>query len=522
MTDTRTRVNELFEHAEPRTIHLPGFNQKERMFQDVVGFIPEYYIGKEEIGIKDPVWGECLIENKGYDRIWFKLAQNPLVKRSAAIEQLTLGPEFSTMPNTGYFSRWEHIWGSVVFVRKMIEKHGQELELDDRQKIILQLRTFLSDLGHTAFSHLGDWMFQGKGGKEDQHDQDLAELLRVSGVAEILAEFDIAVEEVVFPNIVDFVEAPSPDLCTDRVDYGLREMNRWQQLFAHVWHTKYPDMFAVTEDSQLVMTSERAARQFACSFALLSTEHWGEPVHRLQLQLLEELVKRSFTDDHQLMGESLGLQPRHPRQWMYVIDDDFLTNTHTGDRFMWVVRDLMESIGKQQRNIVIKSRGEGIGKFLRGHGAFPMPGHKLSGWHGHFPQHPNNVQIIPVSDPQEVSDFGDNPYTVDIFLPRLKPRLVKPKYIAADGSLQRLDEHDPEMAEVYAGQQRAMQQASVARIVTTTEYKRIIERGMRRNREEWPQLLELPPMHAEEFKRLLGSAAYAGSMHAMADITWAR
>jgi hypothetical protein len=519
------RVNQVFENVryEPPAIRLPGYTPRERMFEGVVDFIPEYHIGHNEIAIRDPVWGECLIENKGYDRIWFELARNPLVQRSLAIEQLTLSPDFSTIPNTGHFSRWEHIWGSVVFVRRMIEDHGQDWELDDRQKIILQLRTFVSDLGHTAFSHLGDWMFQGKGGKENQHDEELAELLEASGIADILRQYDITIDEVVFPNIVDWIEAPSPDLCTDRVDYGLREMNRWQKLITNMWMMKYPEMFTVTDDGQLVMANEQAARRFARGFAILPTEHWGEPVHRLQLQLLEQLVKRSFTNDHQLHGESLGFRRRHPRQWMYAIDDDFITNMQTSDRFMWVVQDMMRSIGQQQRNIFVTSRMEGVGAFLQGRQPFPVPGQKLSGWHGHFPQHANNVDLIPVLTPEDVDDFERNPYTVDVFLPPLKPRLVKPKYIGNDGQMKQLDEQDEEMAAVYCAQQLAMQQAYVARIVTTAEYKKIIERGIKFNEERWAELLTLPRLEPDEFQRLIGSAALSSVMsHGMVSVSWDR
>src|SRR4051794_25652739 len=111
------------------------------------------------------------------------------------------------MPNSMYFLRWEHIWGSLVFVRKMVE--GRD-DIDDRQKMVLQLRTLLSDVGHTAFSHLGDWMFQGPGGGEDMHDQDLKDILQVSGVEEILTQNDFNLGETVFPDVADWVECPSP------------------------------------------------------------------------------------------------------------------------------------------------------------------------------------------------------------------------------------------------------------------------------------------------------------------------
>jgi uncharacterized protein len=500
-----------------RSGSLPGFDMEQRSFEDAVDFIPTYYIGPNEIGFRDPVWGDCLIENEGYDRIWFKLVDNDLVRRSAAIEQLSLGPELSTIPNTGYFSRWEHIWGSVAFVRNMLDKN--DWGLDERQKIILQLRTFLSDLGHTAFSHLGDWMFQGKGGAESQHDDELAHLLEVSGIGDILREYDIAVEEVVFPDVADWIEAPSPDLCVDRVDYSLREINRWQKLITGVWNLKYPDLFSVTEQGELVMSNENAARQFQRAFALLSTEHWGEPAHRLQLHLLEEMVKRTFTGEHDIMGDPYFLQRAHPRDFMYAIDDDFLANIQTGDHFMATMRELAYSIGRQQRRIFVTSRKSGLNSFLEGRtNTFPRPGEKLDGWHGDLPQHANNLEIIPVISAADVADFDQNPYTIDIFLPPLKPRRVDPKFIGENGTIKRLSEQDPDVATIEQQQLSIMQQAYVARVLVASEHRKIIKDGLRQSQDRWPELLRLPRMDQGEFTRILGRAAMVGMGKRMVDI----
>jgi hypothetical protein len=269
---------------------------------------------------------------------------------------------------------------------------------------------------------------------------------------------------------------------------------------------RFPDMFNVTGEGELVMTSEDAARRYARSFAVMPNEHWGEPTHRLQLQLLEEMVKRSFTENHALQGEPYSLQRRHPRDWMYILDDDFITNTVTSDRFMWVMRDLAESIGLQKRRIFSQSRGRGIGAFLMGHTkTFPMPGHKLKGsWHGDFPQYPNNLEVVPVASATDVDDFGENRHTVDFFLPPLKARMVKPKYIDTDGTVKRLDEQDEDMASVYRQLAIASGQAYVARVQVASEYKKVIERGIKHNRVQWPELLKLPHMDGDEFRRILG------------------
>jgi hypothetical protein len=79
-----------------------------------------YEIGDRHMRIHDTVWGTEYIGEQPYDQLLIQLARTPLFRRLQSIEQLTLPVDYTTMPNSMYFSRWEHIWGSVVFVRKML------------------------------------------------------------------------------------------------------------------------------------------------------------------------------------------------------------------------------------------------------------------------------------------------------------------------------------------------------------------------------------------------------------------
>ena len=195
--------------------------------------LPVYELDDNGMQIHDVVWGDCKIgDRQPYDSLLMELARSPLFRRLQAVEQLTLPPHFATLPNTTYFSRWQHIWGSLAFVRKMTEGDDR---FDDRQRTILELRTLFSDVGQTAFSHLGDWIFQGVQGGENLHDQDLRELLEVFGVDNLLEKYGLTLDETVFPEIDDWVECPSPDLCVDRVDYGLREILRWSGKAANIY-----------------------------------------------------------------------------------------------------------------------------------------------------------------------------------------------------------------------------------------------------------------------------------------------
>jgi hypothetical protein len=452
-----------------------------------------YEIGDEYMSISDPVWGVEVIGDKPYDDLLLELARTPVFRRLQSIEQLTLGPEHATMPNSMYFSRWQHIWGSLVFVRKMTESDDR---FDDRQKIVLQLRTLLSDVGHTAFSHLGDWLFQGIDGGEDLHDQDLKDLLKVTGIEETLEAHGLTVEETVFPEIDDWVECPSPDLCVDRVDYGMREIVRWASppipldIFRSV--LKNPkDIFEITNDGQLAFTSQSMARWYAVGFSLLPTEHWSHPVHRLQLQLFQSAVRSSTIENS--VGENI-----HPREALYAIDASFMSHFQTWE--MIHLQKIMKDVAATQRRIFVSARKADLEHIFRGieeedwrYPAFPDP-LKSYTWQSDMYGKPYSPQldIRPTKNAQSSTKFKANRRGLVVHLPALKARAVDPPIVTAEGDIVRLSEAEPGYR-TYLAQQRAMMaRAYDATVLMRPDVAQKIVLGHEEDEKEWQRLLQMP------------------------------
>jgi hypothetical protein len=470
-------------------------------FEDSSMFFPYYRADDERMIIDDKIWGKYEIKDWPGDEVLLEMLDNPLVKRTAHIEQLTLPTRFTTIPNTSFFSRWEHIWGSVAFVRGIIEKTPELQELSDREKLILQLRTFVSDLGHTAYSHLGDWIMQGFGGPEDAHDQELKRLLEYSGIDELLARHGIDVDEVAFPNTIDWIESPSPNLCVDRVDYGVREINRW--LTPHTNHHFLNAGNFTIRNGELVMTSKQAAAYFAKAFALLPTEHWGEPVHRLQLELLQQLVKYSIVDDYNVVKMPINIQPQHPRDKLYAVDMDFNVDHGLADPFIWTVVPIMDQIAQQQRTMYAQRRIPQLQSVFSDFKEydFPRPGQPIDyGFNSWYPVHAPNVEIIPVINQEEVADFGRLDHALDFFLPAPKLRGVDPKYINKRGGISRISETDPHVKKLLTQQQAVLSQAYVARVLIAPDYKRLVLEGQQKIADEWPRAMRQPRLNAEEFR----------------------
>jgi HD superfamily phosphohydrolase len=426
--------------------------------------MPTYEIGDKWMKIHDVVWGECEIGDQPYDELFVKLAKTPLFQRLQSIEQLTLVPDYATMPNSTDFSRWQHIWGSLVFVRKMTE--GDE-RFDARERAILQLRTLLSDVGHTAFSHLGDWLFQGIDGGEDLHDQDLKNLLEVTGIEQLLEENGFTLEETVFPDVKDWVECDSPDLCVDRVDYGMREILRWGvptiPLNLYLQELQDPkNFFIIDEDKQLVMKNAQAARYFCAGFSLLPTEHWMHPTHRLQLELLQTMIKGALVDE-------MDTSDLHPRELLYGVDADFNHLFQTWDALF--LNTTMKEIAIWQRRIFMEGRRHDLNQVFMGISDpmwqfpdFPEPLQPYSWQTEKFVKPiPPNVDIVE-SDEVDTQAMQASGRGLEVDLPPLKARAVDPLVRVGNKSI-RFSEIEPSYKAYLAGQRATMAKGYKATIL---------------------------------------------------------
>ncbi len=429
--------------------------------------LPTYEIDHDIMVIHDVVWGECSIKARSkdeerihreqlkqqgvelaadksddYDKLLLELVRNPLFIRLQGVEQLTFSDRFSTTPSTSRFSRWQHIWGSLVFARKMTEN---DVRFSERDKIIFQLRTLFSDVGQTAFSHLGDWIFQGLQGGEDLHDKDLKALLRAFNIGPLLSRYGLSIDEVVFPDVEDWVQCPSPDLCVDRLDYGLREILRWAcpplPLDLYKNALKNPTLlFEIDKHKRLIIKDQKFARYFAAGYSLLPADDWSHPTHRVQMELIQTSVKGALL-------EKSSQSSAHVRELIYLVDADF------DDYFaMWAgapLGNLMQSIAYEQRRIFSIARKRDLETVFAGirdnDWQFPEFPHPLKSYSwatkefGEYPL-PSQISIARVegvAQSMRASDTG-----LVIGLPRLKPRKVDPLVKTARGA-RRLSKIEP-------------------------------------------------------------------------------
>ncbi|MEO6761165.1 MAG: hypothetical protein ABI220_02175 [Candidatus Saccharimonadales bacterium] len=476
---------------------LPGSDwQSGNMFKGT-SFVPN--CNMDTATFYDPVWKDKLVINDGnMNPVLEDIFYNKSVRRLQAVEQLTLPPEYSTIPNTGAFSRFEHIWGSALFVRQITDRY----QIAEPYATELLLRTLVSDIGHTFGSHLGDWMFQGMGESENQHDIELASYLGAVGVTTILEAHGFVPANIIFPEVNDWVESTQPDLCVDRVDYGLREMDRWNTIIANAGFSSAD--FVLTPDNMLAMKDQQRARLFAEGFLLLSQEHWSEPTHRFILDMLMLRTKlfygnggapRSWVFDPDLTAEQalIPLHEIHPRDLMYVTDPAQAQAYILQRPEEIVIHSLMARVAKHHRQIIWPDRSQRIADYMIQFDQDNYPDvlrskrfNKLETDFSYKLEDDTGSFTLLRTD--EANLTKDNK-SIDLPLVTLKSRQVDP-LVESDRGFVRLSDIDPTFAERLVDHSRIMSQKYVARLVLYGETDNALRDAITTIEAKWQKRLD--------------------------------
>lgn len=479
-------------------------------------------VDMEDAVVYDKVWWMCspqelVLDHLPYAEVFNKIFYSNAVRRLQAVEQLTLPPEYSTIPNTAGFSRFEHIWGSVLFVRQIGEKHG----IKDRQLAVMMLRTLVSDIAHTIGSHLGDWAFQGVGGKENLHDDELRSYLEATDVANILQEGGFSLDEVVFPPIQDFVEAASPNLNTDRVDYGLREMNRWNRV-VQIQGFNVED-FVLTPENMLAMTDQRRARIFSEGYLQLALQNWSEPTHRFMTDMLLIRTKLFYAEGsapdmwvfEQTNPALINLFAVHPRDLMYVTDLAQLASYEIPSLAGQTIEEIMKSVARYHRQRVWPGKEERLDRFMwqfvddydavQERGYLPFDDPCFNDYKSEYPPTlPLGFAILSKEEAERT--YSDT--CIDFPQPPLKMRVIDPLVQKGD-TFVRLSDCDIDYARRLQDYKRELAEPRVARMaIPDRETKVMLTKIFDNVERDWQKRLRTSRrLSAQELNSLVGVSA---------------
>jgi HD superfamily phosphohydrolase len=165
-----------------------------------------------------------------------------------------------------------------------------------------QIAVLLHDVPHTAFSHVADFVFANE--HHEYHELFHEQMIAHSEIPEILKKNKIPAT-VIIPEHFPLVERDLPDLCADRIDYGLRDTMAWKNDGESV-AAKLAGL--MVHKKEFMFSSQAAAEAFAQDYLLMDQHSWAHPreaaIYVLLAQAITHALEKKlmtpadlFTDD---------------------------------------------------------------------------------------------------------------------------------------------------------------------------------------------------------------------------------
>lgn len=217
--------------------------------------------------------------------IFDDLINSAWVKRLGRIHQS--GAIFLVNPNICH-TRLEHSIGVMLLIKHL---GGSELE---------QVAGLLHDISHTAFSHVGDYVFDII--EENYHEQVFENVLRSSDIPEILSWHGYHIDEII-NGTFSILEQEIPKLCADRLDYTLRDSYHAGLISRK--EVKDFIKYLSIEDGIIVIENAEKAEWINNLYRKLIDEVFNLPLHIYANRKLTELIKTGLQRNELVHGDLL-------------------------------------------------------------------------------------------------------------------------------------------------------------------------------------------------------------------------
>ncbi len=181
------------------------------------------------------------------------------------------------------YTRYEHSLGVMLLIRRF---GGSLTE---------QIAGLLHDASHTAFSHLGDWVFMddSQAGTHSYQDDKHVTILSRTDIPYVLEKHGYSLADIHHKE-GDFklLEQDLPDICADRLEYNLFGGVLENLITKEEVHQILDDMRF--ENGTWYFVNKDTARKFA-EIPLYHTVHvWTCPFDTVTGKWLSEAVRRAF------------------------------------------------------------------------------------------------------------------------------------------------------------------------------------------------------------------------------------
>ncbi|KAI1386028.1 uncharacterized protein F4822DRAFT_360676 [Hypoxylon trugodes] len=218
---------------------------------------------EDRVIVQDELYGSFTIT----DPVLNELLRLPSLARLIGVRQHGISALLRFTPP---ITRFEHSLGALLLVRRV----GGTLEE--------QIAALLHDISHTALSHVVDFALS-EPGEGSFHEVHKMRFIETTTIPEILTKHGFADLRPLNEELYPLVEMPTPHLCADRLDYGLRDavgfgalsLEDAQRIITSL--KAFPD--AISPHRLLILESQEDALALATGYMTCDRDVWGNPAH---------------------------------------------------------------------------------------------------------------------------------------------------------------------------------------------------------------------------------------------------
>lgn len=477
--------------------------------------------------VNDPAFGIFTVggDETEYQKIMYDLVSTPAMQRAEGVSQLCKDEGSATIPNTAFFTRLNGMVGII----KVVDDFARQSNMNDTERLAAQLEASFDDSAHKIFSHAIELMLQAWGGNENKHQGDWPEYARFGGILDVLDKHsvkvnqDIKLEGVKLPP---WVNAKSPDLDVDRVQYTVFELQEWfdhdsappetRELIGRLCDL---NNLTLDETGNFAFKDIETARLFAKGYLLLSTEHWNDPVNRVQLYMLTQAARRLVVQRNFKWMNSIDKgMTRRPEDYFNGIDDDMISALHENhghtDPTLFAIHNALYPIASAERKRFIRYKMSEYAQYLRDEKARDYPSEYLSPPRVQFGlPHPSVTVELSQSTAEERAKNQKMPMPIynnghlEYELMPLKNRFVDPRVMLRNGSTKRLSQLDQNYCELLNQHQNLQSMKAKVELVFADKFIDGFTKGIKANESDFDALAVSPDFTHDQKRRIIEQAA---------------
>jgi|GEM_PF-3688461 len=421
-------------------------------------FSVEHQPGRD-LRIADPALGYAYtISARGPDELMYGALISPIGLRSIDVCQLSKSAHDDTIPGLEKYRRFQHIAGIYEGYRHF--SNGRKLT--ESQMIRYMFAAALDDFGHGVKSHSTDIMMEGVGGREKFHQARVAQIIAFGGLAEVFGARNIHINpKTIRRNLPFWVENDVGEPKLDDTNYIAGESRTWFLENELVIAATAFDALEIDKDGHFVFPDHDKARVWGKVGLLLSSEHWNDPLNRLDELIGVEAMKRIIFKRYLEGVDDVdnGVQV-DPEDYTFFCDSDFDTalrnhaiDNRNEDGFITAAYNLTGMIGQMERERFVTHKRPIYEEFLADHGAREYPSPYINPHIAKFGPIPVNVEVIGNLDEVRARDTEGRGKLLAMngkpigHLKNFKKRQYNPLVYDKHGNTVKLSQVDP----IYAG-----------------------------------------------------------------------